>query len=45
MAGTELPGWAATGHTGEDGDGAARLVTGWFEGSRPPSGRTACRSS
>ncbi|MBJ7452428.1 MAG: arabinosyltransferase domain-containing protein [Blastococcus sp.] len=31
MAGTELPGWAATGHTGQDGDGAARLVTGWFE--------------
>ncbi|RBY80044.1 arabinosyltransferase [Blastococcus sp. TF02-09] len=35
MAGTELPGWAATGHTGRDGEGAARLVTGWFE--LPPS--------
>jgi len=31
MAGTELPGWAATGSTGESGDGAALLVTGWFE--------------
>jgi arabinosyltransferase A/arabinosyltransferase B/arabinosyltransferase C len=31
MAGTELPGWAATGHTGQDGNGAARLTTGWFD--------------
>jgi hypothetical protein len=39
MAGTGLPGWAATGHTGQDGSGAARLVTGWFE--LPPSPRDA----
>ena len=31
MAGTELPGWAATGHTSQDGDRVAALVTGWFE--------------
>lgn len=31
LAGAELPGWAATGHTGQDGNGAARLVTGWYE--------------
>jgi arabinosyltransferase A/arabinosyltransferase B/arabinosyltransferase C len=31
MAGAGLPGWAATGHTSEDGTGPAALTTGWFE--------------